>query len=72
MSPILQGGGGALVLLFGLLTLLVQLAIIVWIYSDAQQRSDQPAFLWAIVAFLAPLLGLVFTSSSAADRQPLT
>jgi len=60
MSPILlQGGGGALVLLFGLLTLLVQLGIIVWIYSDAQRRSDQPAFLWAIVAFLAPLLGLV-------------
>ncbi|KDS91197.1 membrane protein [Halorubrum saccharovorum] len=61
MSPILlQGGGaGALFLLFGLLMLLVQLGIIVWIYSDAQQRSDQPAFLWAIVAFLAPLLGLV-------------
>ena len=59
MSPILLQGGGALVLLFGLLTLLVQLCIIVWIYSDAQRRSDQPAFLWAIVAFLAPLLGLV-------------
>jgi lipid-A-disaccharide synthase-like uncharacterized protein len=39
--------------------LIVQIAIIVWIYSDAKQRSDQPAFLWAIVAFLAPLLGLV-------------
>ncbi|MFC7187030.1 PLDc N-terminal domain-containing protein [Halorubrum yunnanense] len=31
----------------------------VWAYSDATQRSDQPAFLWAIVAFLAQLLGLV-------------
>jgi len=61
MSPIpFQGGGaGVLVLLFGLLVLLAQLAIIVWIYSDAQQRSDQPAFLWALVAFFAPLLGLV-------------
>ncbi|WP_128905110.1 PLDc N-terminal domain-containing protein [Halorubrum amylolyticum] len=60
MSPILlQGGAGVLFLLFGLLMLLVQLGIIVWIYSDAQRRSDQPAFLWALVAFLAPLLGLV-------------
>ncbi|MDZ5811681.1 PLD nuclease N-terminal domain-containing protein [Halorubrum sp. AD140] len=61
MSPLLlQGGGaGAIALLFGLLVLLAQLAIVVWIYLDAQKRSDQPAFLWAIVAFLAPLLGLV-------------
>ncbi|MFC6889458.1 PLDc N-terminal domain-containing protein [Halorubrum trueperi] len=60
MSPILlQGGSGAIVLLFGLLMLLVQIAIIVWVYSDAQTRSDQPAFLWAIVVFFAPFLGLV-------------
>ncbi|OYR42633.1 hypothetical protein DJ82_02165 [Halorubrum sp. Ib24] len=61
MSPILlqEALAGGIAFLFGLLVLLVQLAIIVWIYSDAQQRSDQPAFLWAIVAFLAPLLGLV-------------
>ncbi|MFW6318299.1 MAG: PLDc N-terminal domain-containing protein [Halorubrum sp.] len=61
MSPLLlQGGASAAIsLLFGLFALIVHLAIIVWIYSDAQGRSDQPAFLWAIVAFLAPLLGLV-------------
>lgn len=44
---------------FSLLTLLVHLAIVVWTYRDAQRRSEQPAFLWAVVAFLAPLLGLV-------------
>ncbi|AZQ14645.1 PLDc N-terminal domain-containing protein [Halorubrum sp. PV6] len=60
MSPfLLQGGAGALFLVIGLLILIVQLGIIVWIYSDAQHRSDQPAFLWALVAFFAPLLGLV-------------
>lgn len=61
MSPILLLGSvvGAVGFLFGLLALVAHLAIIVWIYKDAQQRSDQPAFLWAIVAFLAPLLGLV-------------
>lgn len=50
---------GAIAFLFGLVSLIVHLAIILWVYSDAQTRSDQPAFLWAIVAFLAPLLGLV-------------
>ena len=61
MSPILlqEGLFGIVSLLIGLLMLLVHLALILWIYSDAKQRSDQPAFLWAIVAFLAPLLGLV-------------
>jgi lipid-A-disaccharide synthase-like uncharacterized protein len=61
MSPILlqEAFAGGIALLFGLLMLLVQIGIIVWIYSDAKQRSDQPAFLWAIVAFLAPLLGIV-------------
>jgi lipid-A-disaccharide synthase-like uncharacterized protein len=61
MSPILlqEALAGGIALLFGLLVLLVQLGIIVWIYSDAKQRSDQPALLWAVVAFLAPLLGLV-------------
>jgi len=60
MSPILlQGAAGVVALLFSLLVLLVQLGIVVWVYSDAQKRSDQPAFLWGIVAFLAPLLGLV-------------
>lgn len=46
-------------LLFFVLFTLVHLALIVWAYSDAQQNSTHPAFLWAIVVFLAPLLGLV-------------
>ncbi|ERH01112.1 MAG: hypothetical protein J07HN6_02744 [Halonotius sp. J07HN6] len=41
------------------LMLLVQLALVVWTYTDAKNNTDQPAFLWAIVVFLAPLLGLV-------------
>ncbi len=59
MSLVLLQAAGAIAFLFGLLSLVVHLAIIVWVYSDAQTRSDQPAFLWAIVAFLAPLLGIV-------------
>ncbi len=49
----------AIVFLFGLLMLAVQIALIVWTYSDAQRNSSHPAFLWAIVIFFAPLLGIV-------------
>ncbi|WP_435075847.1 PLDc N-terminal domain-containing protein [Halorubrum sp. HHNYT27] len=61
MSPILlqPGVAGAVSLLIGLVVLLAQIGIVVWIYFDAQKRSDHPAILWALVAFLAPLLGLV-------------
>lgn len=56
----LQGGlVGIVSLLVGLLMLAAHVAMIVWTYTDAQSRSDQPAFLWAIVVFLAPLLGIV-------------
>lgn len=59
-SILLQGGiAGVVSLLVALLMLAAHIAMIVWTYSDAQTRSDQPAFLWAIVVFLAPLLGIV-------------
>jgi hypothetical protein len=37
----------------------VYIAAVVWTYQDAQSHSDHPAFLWAVVVFLAPLLGIV-------------
>jgi hypothetical protein len=52
-------GAGAAGLLFAFLLFVVFVAAVVWTYSDAKRNSDQPAFLWAIVVFLAPLLGLV-------------
>ena len=61
MTPLvlLQSGGGAVTLLFALLALVMFVAAVVWTYSDAQRNSDQPALLWALVVFLAPLLGLL-------------
>ncbi|GAA0505262.1 Phospholipase_D-nuclease N-terminal [Halorubrum aquaticum] len=62
MVPVvpLQGGIVAIVsLLFALLMFAAHIAMIVWTYSDAQKRSGHPAFLWAIVVFFAPLLGIV-------------
>lgn len=50
--------GGAAFLLW-LVVMLAFLAAVAWTYLDAKQHSEHPAFLWAIVVFLAPLLGLV-------------
>ena len=58
-STVLQQAGSGIAFLFALLFLVVFLAMVVWVYTDAQRNSDHPAFLWAIVVFLAPLLGLV-------------
>ncbi|CDK38328.1 uncharacterized protein BN903_3 [Halorubrum sp. AJ67] len=33
--------------------------LIAWTYSDAQNRSDHPPVLWALVVFFAPLLGIL-------------
>ncbi len=54
-----SGGAGAVALLVAILVFVVTVAMIVWTYKDAQKNSSHPAFLWAIVVFLAPLLGLV-------------
>jgi len=50
---------GAVVGLFGLLVFVATVALAVWVYKDAQQHSEQPAFLWAVVVFLAPLIGIL-------------
>ena len=46
-------------LLVSLIVLAIHIGMIVWTYTDASTNSDQPAFLWAIVVFFAPLLGIV-------------
>jgi len=37
----------------------VFLGMMIWTYTDAKRNSEHPAFLWAIVVFLAPVLGIV-------------
>lgn len=65
---LLQSGGAGAAVLFGLLMFLVGIALIVWTYRDAQRNSSHPAFLWAIVVFLAPLLGIVLYLILGRDR----
>ena len=58
---VLQAGSGAagVFLLFFFLLFLIHVVLIGWVYLDAEEHSDDPPFLWALVVFLAPLLGLV-------------
>ena len=52
-------GGPLGPLLFGLLSLLALVAAVYWTYTDAKTNSDQPAWLWALVVLVAPLLGIL-------------
>lgn len=59
-SILLQSGAvGAVAVLIGILVFVATVAMIGWTYFDAQKHSSHPAFLWTIVVFLAPLLGIV-------------
>ena len=60
MYPVLplQNGGAGLLLVW-LIFMALFLALTYWVYKDAQRNSEHPAFLWAVVVFLAPLLGLI-------------
>ncbi|MWV40959.1 MULTISPECIES: PLDc N-terminal domain-containing protein [Natrialba] len=67
-SIVLQSGGAGFVVLFGLVMVLVTLALIVWTFVDAQENSSHPAFLWALVVFFAPFLGVVLYVLIGRDR----
>jgi hypothetical protein len=50
---------GGLFFVFFLLFLVFAIAIPLWVYSDAKSKGSDNAVLWALIVFLAPLLGLV-------------
>lgn len=59
-AVVLQNAGAAgLLLLFALVLFVVSLVLIYWVYQDAQVNSSDPAYLWALVVFFAPVLGLL-------------
>ena len=59
MIPTIPLQNAGAVLFIWLIFLALFLAVTYWVYRDAQKNSQHPAFLWALVVFLAPLLGLV-------------
>lgn len=61
--------GGALVVLLGtVVAVLLVLALSLWTYRDAQKNSSQSPVLWALVVFLAPLLGILLYLLLGRDR----
>ncbi|WP_283404207.1 PLDc N-terminal domain-containing protein [Halorubrum sp. DM2] len=38
---------------------IVFLLAAIWTYFDAQKNSGHPAILWALVVFIAPILGII-------------
>ncbi|CDK38473.1 PLDc N-terminal domain-containing protein [Halorubrum sp. AJ67] len=38
---------------------IVFLLAAIWTYFDAQKNSGHPAILWALVVFVAPILGII-------------
>ncbi|WP_226480918.1 PLDc N-terminal domain-containing protein [Natrinema amylolyticum] len=57
LFPMQAGSGG--VLLIGLLLVVIQIAALVWVYTDAQSNSPHSAALWTLVVFFGGLLGLL-------------
>jgi hypothetical protein len=57
VTALLQGASAPNVV--GVLTLLIQIALVLWTYTDAQKNSSHPAFLWAFVVFLSSVLGII-------------
>ncbi|MFP4626556.1 MAG: PLDc N-terminal domain-containing protein [Natronomonas sp.] len=35
------------------------LLVAIWTYFDAEKNSSHPSFLWALVVFIAPILGII-------------
>ena len=67
VPPIVLQAGGAL---FAFLVVSVAyLLVIVWTYSDARQNSEHPAFLWTLVVFFAPILGILLYFLLGRERQ---
>ena len=69
-SMLLQAdAAGAFALLFAIVMFVVMIGLVVWTYTDAQTNSTHPAFLWAVVVFLAPLLGIVLYLLLGRDKR---
>ncbi|MFQ3318468.1 MAG: hypothetical protein ACI8UR_000422 [Natronomonas sp.] len=57
--PIVPAQAGGAFLLGLLLFVIFAIVLPYWVYTDAKSKGSDNALLWAIIVFLAPLLGLV-------------
>jgi len=63
MLPLLQVPGGIELLIVGLLFFVVSIVILVgatyWVYTDAKERGDDRAVIWALLTALGFFIGLI-------------
>lgn len=64
----LQNDGG--VLLFWLLLIVLFLAAVYWVYTDAQKNSEQSAFLCALVVVFGAVLGVLLYLLLGREEAP--
>jgi RsiW-degrading membrane proteinase PrsW (M82 family) len=57
--PMQSAGGGAFLFFIILVLFVVQIAALIWVYSDAQTNSPHSAVLWTLVVFFGGILGLL-------------
>ena len=68
-STLLQFELALIGFVFSLLTFVVQIALVIWTYSDATDNSSHSAILWALVVLFAPLLGVVLYLLLGRDQR---
>lgn len=63
MLPLLQMPGGIELLIVGLIFFVLSVVILVgatyWVYTDAQERGNDNAVIWALLTALGFFIGLI-------------
>ncbi|QCS41058.1 PLDc N-terminal domain-containing protein [Natrinema versiforme] len=65
----MQAAAGGFILFVALVFFVIQIAALIWVYSDAQTNSPQSAVLWTLVVFFGGLLGLLLYVLIGRDRR---
>ena len=55
--------------MLSLLSFVVQIALVIWTYSDATDNSSHSAILWTLVVLFAPLIGVVLYLLLGRDQR---
>jgi uncharacterized BrkB/YihY/UPF0761 family membrane protein len=63
MLPVLQVPGGIELLIIGLVFFVLSIVVLVgatyWVYTDAKERGDDRAAIWAVLTALGFFIGLI-------------
>lgn len=60
--PIDSGTAGTIgtsVMILSCISLIIWIAMVTWVYSDAKKKNVDKAWLWALITFFLPLVGIL-------------